>query len=417
MESEQVKQKSMILSALAVALLAAVPNLHASSNEYVYVESNLKAPNANSIYAFARHADGSLTQIPGSPFLTGGAGVQDTSLKVGPYDSDLNIAVNPEHTLLYAVNAGSDSIAVFHIKSDGSLTPIAGSPFPSGGTDPVSVSLVGDRLFVVNQNGDFPRVANALPNYTVFHVKGDGSIAPLAADATHGVALGSSPSIALVDPVRNVLFGADFLGGLIQRFLIGADGGLTELPTNGIPASAIPGATAPPLVLGLALHPSQPILYAGFVTAAELGVFKYDDANGPSDPYYGLRFVGAVPNSGAAICWLRVNHAGTRLYSSDTGTNSISVYDLSNPYAPVQIQELNMAGLGNATQFEISPDESYIYAISSKATASIPAGEGNALHILKVAKDGTLDETAASPILFNVPDGVRPQGVAVVPAN
>lgn len=402
----------MMSIGIAAAFAAAAPSLHASgTGEFVYVESNLKATNANSIFAFERQSDGSLSPVPGSPFPTGGAGVQDTSLKLGPYDTDLNIAINPARTLLYAVNPGSDTIAALAIQKNGSLKPIKGSPFPSGGTDPVSVSLVGDQLFVVNQNGDFPRASNTLPNYTILHVNADGSLARLGANSSKGVALGTSPSIALVDPYRGLLFGADFLGGLLQKFDI-AGNQLVQRQTTALPAYDYPAA-APPLPLGLALHPTQPILYVGFVTINELGVFTYDDLDGPSNPNWGLQFVGAAPNSGQAICWIRVNHAGTRLYSSDTGTNSISVYDLSNPLKPVQIQELNMAGLGNATQFEISPDDAYIYAISSRASATIPDGQGNALHVLKVADDGTVDEIAKSPILFHLPDGVRPQGVAI----
>jgi 6-phosphogluconolactonase (cycloisomerase 2 family) len=405
--------KWMMSLGIASAFVAAAPSLHAiGTGEFVYVESNLKTTNANSIYAFERNTDGSLSLVPGAPFPTGGAGVQDTSLKVGPYDSDLNIAINPAHTLLYAVNPGSDTIAVLAIQKNGALKPIKGSPFPSGGTDPVSVSLVGDQLFVVNQNGDFPRVSNTLPNYTILHVNADGSLSPLGANSSRGVALGTSPSIALVDTSRNLLFGADFLGGLLQKFDI-AGNQLIQRQTTALPASQYPGAAAPPLPLGLAIHPSAPILYVGLVTVNKLGVFTYDDVDGPSDPNWGVQFVGAAPNSGAAICWLRVNHSGTRLYSSDTGTNSISVYDLSNPLKPVQIQELNMSGLGNATQFEISPDDAYIYAISSRASATIPDGQGNALHVLKIADDGTVDEIAKSPILFHLPDGVRPQGVAI----
>jgi len=404
----------MMFSGIAAVFLAAAPSLHASgTGEFVYVESNLKTTNANSIYAFERNTDGSLSGVPGSPFLTGGAGVQDTSLKLGPYDTDLNIAINPAHTLLYAVNSGSDTIAVMAIQSNGALKPIKGSPFPSGGTDPVSVSLVGDQLFVVNQNGDFPRVSNTLPNYTILHVNADGSLSPLGANSSRGVALGSSPSIALVDPYRNLLFGADFLGGLLQKFDIAGNQLVQRQTTAAVPPSSNPGAAAPPLALGLAIHPTQPILYAGFVTTSQLGVYTYDDLDGPSNPNWGLQFVAAVPNSGVAICWIRVNHAGTRLYSSDTGTNSISVYDLANPLKPVQIQEFNMSGLGNATQFELSPDDAYLYAISSRASATIPDGQGNALHVLKIADDGTLDEIAKSPILFHLPDGVRPQGVAI----
>src|SRR5205085_6618926 len=105
----------------------------------VYVESNIGTPGGNSILAFRRDSQGNLTPLPGSPFPTGGTGVFDTSLQLGPFDSDQNIIANPEHSLLFAVNAGSNTIAVYRILSDGTLRPVDGSPFPSGGVNPVSV--------------------------------------------------------------------------------------------------------------------------------------------------------------------------------------------------------------------------------------------------------------------------------------
>jgi hypothetical protein len=35
------------------------------------------------------------------------------------------------------------------IFDDGSLQPVPGSPFPSGGKNPVSIGLAGDKLYVV----------------------------------------------------------------------------------------------------------------------------------------------------------------------------------------------------------------------------------------------------------------------------
>jgi 6-phosphogluconolactonase (cycloisomerase 2 family) len=96
----------------------------------VYVESNIGTPGGNSILAFRRDSQGELTSLPGSPFPTGGTGVFDTSLQLGPFDSDQNVIANPEHTLLFAVNSGSNTIAVFHIHENGSLSPVEGSPFP-----------------------------------------------------------------------------------------------------------------------------------------------------------------------------------------------------------------------------------------------------------------------------------------------
>ena len=99
---------------------------------------------------------GNLTPLPGSPFATGGAGyATDIDLPhFGLFDLDQNIIANPGGTLLFSTNGGSDTIAVFNIQSDGGLIPVEGSPFPSGGKNPVNLGLAGQYLFVVNKNED-----------------------------------------------------------------------------------------------------------------------------------------------------------------------------------------------------------------------------------------------------------------------
>ena len=52
--------------------------------------------------------------------------------------------------------------------------------------------------------------------------------------------------------------------------------------------------------------------------------------------------VRTVKDSGAAPCWAVVNHAGTRLYATNTGDNWIAVYDLTDPLDPVEIQHFVM---------------------------------------------------------------------------
>jgi hypothetical protein len=410
------------LLALAGAVLslthAASTQAFGQTGDYVYVETNIKTPNGNSIAGFVRAANGHLQPIPGSPFLTGGAGTQYAGVGLGPQDSDQNIITNPDHTLLFAVNSGSDSIAVFHIGENGELAPVEGSPFPSGGNDPVSLGLSGHTLFVVNKSGDFGRPSAVLPNYTTFQVAGDGELTPTSDStddrsprfqSTVSVAVGSSPSQALAVPYANLLFGADFLGGLLQRFQSDGNGGLHQLTPLALPASEFSDTTTPRLPLGLINHPRYPLLYVGFVTVNKLGVYRYG--------YDGsLTFVRTVPNSGSAICWVRTNRTGTRLYSTDTTTNSVSVYDLSDPENPRELQNLVLSGQGNVLQFSLSSDEEYLYALSSRGTTSIPEGQGNLLHILTINGDGTVAENA-SPVVFSEPNDTRPQGVAVVPVR
>ncbi len=372
-------------------------------SDVVYIESNIGTPGGNSILAFHRDRDGRLTPLPGSPFLTGGTGVFDLSLKLGPFDSDQNLIANREHTLLFAVNSGSNTIAVFHIRHDGSLVPVDGSPFPSGGINPVSVGLSDNILVVVNKDED-PRqnVPGSLPNYTTFRVTPQGKLIPVP-HSTIEVPSGVSPSQALTVRSR-LVFSTDFLGGLLESFVLKNNGTLVRNTPQTLPDSAFAGSTAPRLPLGLSAHPLFPVLYVGFTPINRIGVYRF---NGSGD----LDFLRAVDDSGAAVCWLTVNRFGTRLYASNTGDNSISVYSLLDPFNPREIQHLVLRGAGSSFQFALDEDGKFLHVIDQRADANTPLGHGNSLHVLRVNPDGTLTETLSSPLELSLPDGTRPQGV------
>jgi 6-phosphogluconolactonase (cycloisomerase 2 family) len=369
----------------------------------VYVESD--DPAGNAIFAFSRNnADGSLTPLPGSPFPTGGLGITFTPA-LGPFDSDQEIIVNSAHTLLFAVNGGSDTIAVFTINSNGSLTPVTGSPFPSGGSNPVSVGLSSDDvLVVVNQDQDPDHPGVFLPNYTSFHVSAQGQLTPVK-NSTISLDLGSSPSQALISPDGNLMFGAEFLGGLLRTLKINGNGRLIQADAQPLPpAEFAPGSNVPG-PLGLAVHPTQNLLYVDFVTISRIGVYRYNERGK-------LDFLRTVPDTGAAPCWALVNKSGTRLYASNTGDSSISVYDISiDPTEPIEIQNVKLRTTGNSFQFALDPKEKFLHVVTQGGSLTSPAS-ANGLNVLSVAPDGTLAEVASSPTILPVMPGVvRPQGV------
>lgn len=409
------------ITVFIIACFIAAQAAFAGSSEFVYVESNIQSANGNSIFAFHREVDGSLSPVNGSPFLAGGAGVQDQSFIFGPYDSDQNLVVDSRRRMLFAVNSGSDTVAAFRINSDGSLTAVTGSPFPSNGTNPVSLALAGDILFVVNKNGDFAHESALQPNYTALSIKSDGSLEPVE-DSTVNVAFDSSPAQALVIPGTNLLFGADFRGGVLQSFKFDGNGRLHQQPPVSLPANPdIPFLNVYGTLLrlgnfplGLSAHPRLPLLYVGFVVESRLGVYSYNHDGR-------LKFLRSVSNSGLAICWVRTNRSGTRLYTGNNGVvgdpvhdpfSTVSVYDLSDPETPREIQNIQIAGVGNVNQIELSNDEQSLYVVSQRAAPVIPEGQGNALHTFTILGDGTLSEKHL-PIQLAVPVGTQPQGVAV----
>ena len=367
----------------------------------VYVQSNVAGPNANGLFGFRRDSAGHLTPLKGSPFPTGGSGISPT-FDLGPYDSDQEIIAAPGG-LLMTTNGGSDTIAVLKVGRDGSLRPVPGSPFPSGGTNPVSLGLRGDVLTVVNKDMDPGRPGPSLPNYTTLRLDGGGRLTPT--DRTPQlVDLGASPTQALVAPDSPLIFGCDFLGGTLRSFRI-RGGGLVPVDVQGAPAGEFADSGKPPLPLGLAAHPTKNLFYVGFVTINRMGVYRYHESGR-------FHFVRSVNNSGQGLCWILVRPDGGRIYTSNTADNSVSVYDSSgrNAGEPIEIQKVTLKGQANAYQIALDPSGKFFYVVTQRNSADLP-DSANALHVLSVDGDGLLSEIASSPTVLPVPEGTRPQGV------
>jgi 6-phosphogluconolactonase (cycloisomerase 2 family) len=397
---------------VAVIALAVTPRPAAAqfplvqkATNVVYVESN--DPDGNAIFAFSRADDGSLTPLPGSPFSTGGLGVTPT-FALGPFDADQEVILNPQGTLLFAVNGGSDTIAVFNVNRDGSLTPVEGSPFPSGGSNPASLGLAGDVLCVVNQDQDPGHPGQSLPNYTTLRVSPGGRLTPILR-AAFSLDLGSSPTQALPSPDGEIVFGCDFLGGTLRSFKLRDDGRLTPRAAQGLPLDLFTPSGAPALPLGLAVHPTEPLLYVGLVTIGHIAVYHHTHSGR-------LNFLQAVPDTGHGVCWLTINKNATRLYASNTGDPSVGVFDIgTDPRTPTQIQNvlLHNAGGGGGFEFRLDSTNQWLHVVTQQSSTTA-TGVANALHTFRVARDGTLTEVPSSPVVLPVPNLVRPQGVAAL---
>jgi hypothetical protein len=111
-----------------------------------------------------------------------------------------------------------------------------------------------------------------------------------------------------------------------------------------------------------------------------------------------------------------VNAAGTRMYSGNAGSDSLTVFNIAhNPANPRAIQSLTLDAPGNPWNFEIDPSGHVIFMLDMRAVRQIPAGEGNQLHALRIGSDGRLTEERSSPVDIPVPVGTNPIGLAIVP--
>ena len=383
----------------------------AEQNKIVYVLSNDYHDNANAVLAYKRASDGTLTPLQGSPFLTRGSGVGNPSEALGPDDTDDPLVISPDGRYLLAVNGGSNTVAVFAIEKDGSLSMVSGSPFASGGQTPCSIAINGVDVYVANKSLDPMHTITQLPNYVGFTMDGHGRLEQVPGGKVEVLA-GSSPSQVLVSNDHAHVFATDFLAfmvptevpaGTLVSFDLAAGGGLKMAPGSPYVLPSGDGGA-----LGLAEHPFQPVLYVGFPVAASVGVYSVDAASGV------LSLTGTV-SAGAAACWLRTNANGTRLYVLNSGENSVGVYDIRNATAPVFMSKLVLkdsgpAGAAGDFALNFSPEGNILYVVDQDIKPSA-GGDYNLLHSLAVGTDGTLTEPG-EPLALPVAADVRPLGVA-----
>ncbi len=123
----------------------------------IYVNDNTAGE--NTVGGFDRHADGTLTPLAGSPFAIGGAGPGHALASQG------SIELSADGRYLLAVDAGSNQISVLRIKPNGSLQQAEGSPVSSGGVNPVSIAVSGGLVYVANAG---PGTAAGDTNITAF---------------------------------------------------------------------------------------------------------------------------------------------------------------------------------------------------------------------------------------------------------
>ncbi|MBS1891512.1 MAG: beta-propeller fold lactonase family protein [Actinobacteria bacterium] len=116
------------------------------SNHPVFVQTDNTA--GNQVIAYDQGRDGSLTEVGAYP--TGGLGGELEGSVVDHLASQGSLAYDADNHLLYAVNAGSDSVSVFAVFGDRlSLQQV----ISSGGSFPVSVAVEDGLVYVLNAEG------------------------------------------------------------------------------------------------------------------------------------------------------------------------------------------------------------------------------------------------------------------------
>jgi hypothetical protein len=149
--------------------------------------------------------------------------------------SDNAVAVDPSNRLLYvgetiALPSATQTagLRVFTISSSG-ITPISGSPFPTGGTGPSAILAQADYVYVANEAVGGSAVGN-IASFTV--TAGGTASAPTYTIASIGTAVaGTAPWALAADSSGNFLLTVNSGGPDLQGYTMSA-GTLTSVLTG-----------------------------------------------------------------------------------------------------------------------------------------------------------------------------------------
>lgn len=328
------------------------------SGKYLYVNNDA---GENYVSAFAIKRDGTLQELTGSPYITGGTGTGggyfasnaialardkrllfvankgDSTISVfrasslsgkltaigtpvasgGTLGGSGSLAVNDAETLLFAANDTSSSISVFGIAKDGTLTPVAGSPFDIGiAPDGISMNLVGSTLYAAAPNSN---------QLAVLAVADDGSLSHIAGSPFANPAAGNIASFVLGSATVGV---SGATGGTIASYLIDATGAPTYVGSLNVGVNA--------QCVAVARNGELAMLTGG--QTSQISVFQLA-ADGTLAAVTGSPFATSAPVTG----YVAANPKGTFLYATEQtqieafamdaagALTSIGTYTLTNP--------------------------------------------------------------------------------------
>jgi 6-phosphogluconolactonase len=365
---------------LVLSLAATTASADASASSpvvgHVYVNDNTAA--TNTVAGFARHADGTLTALPGSPFATGGAGTGAAVASQG------SLQRSADGRFLLATDAGSNQISVLRIHSDGSLAPV--DKVASGGVQPVSIAVHGPLVYVAN--------AGAGGNsYSGFLLGPLGRLHPLRG-STIDLPDGSQPGDILFSPDGTRVAATRVNTSLIDSFRVRFDGRLSAAPGSPIAAQGL----GP---FGSEFRPTNS--HQLFVSNAHDGPGKGTVSAFSVDNLGGLTSIGnsPFPDLQTAPCWVEISHDGRYLFAVNTAVSTISRYSIA-PNGTLTL--LGSTPLKNPVG--LAPVDARLDP--SGRTLSVVDGGGNSITTFAV-QGGDLTELPSSPTAL--PAGAHPAGI------
>ena len=317
-------------------------------SEKIYVMDN--DPNGNELLVFDVLPNKKVRLTGNVP--TGGLGAGDNAA-ADPLGGQGALMLSENRQNIYAVNAGSDEISIFHVNSQGKPKLI--QVIDSDGIFPMSLTQDGDLIYVLNAGGDGTVAGFTRNKYGELEAL-NGSIRPLGLGEV-GIPAGDA---------RNLAPGQVAFDTLKRRLLVpyaggGEQGQLLSIRINdeGVPfrqTRVTESEGAVPFSLDFSKNGTAIIAEA----AGSLSSYNYVGNNR-------LRNISsAVINGEAATCWVQVGR-NNFVFTTNTLSGTISTYKISRNGKLQLVDPIAAEGLDLPTDFALSRNGRFLSVIESGA--------------------------------------------------
>jgi len=341
---------STLLSALVLGM---VPAAAQEAVGAVYTLSNDAAGNA--VVVLNRSDNGTLS--PAGSVSTGGLG------NGGGLGSQGALVLSDDGRWLIGVNAGSDDVSVFAVDSDGlRLTDVQ----PSGGDNPISVTIHGRLIYVLNDGSD---------DLSGLRLTPVGKLKPINGSITGLSGAGIAPAQVEFTPDGRQVVVTEKNTDLIDVYGARADGRLSA-PNVQVSEGATP--------FGFAFDPQGRLIVSEALGGAA-GTSALSSYTVGADGSLGT-ISASVPDFQAAACWVVVTPDGRFAYTTNTGSDNVSGYEIGSD--------------GSLTLFEGAPFATGVGPIDMDLAEgdflyTLDAGS-DAISAFAVGSDGSLSAIAGA---------------------
>lgn len=298
-------------------------------------------------------------------------------------------------SLAFVSNSGSGTVSAFMVNTNGTLSPVSGSPFVAGsGAEFMAYDSVHKLLFVNNQ------AANTVSAFSVNTATGVLTAIPGSPFTT-----GARPTAVAVDSAGKFVFIANQAGNSIAVFSIGVNGFLTPVAGSPFPANS---------PYGLSVNPSGTVLYATNFPDSQISdlntVSAFSIASaGALSPVTGSPFADANSTSGfAAAISILADPSGKFVFVGDHMAESVVPFAVTSATAaltaisalPPPAASCNTSCHNNPLRLAVDPADKFLFSTNVQAgTVSVfninggnltaMAGVSTGSHPFGVAADPT----------------------------